>query len=122
MNLSRLMVANAAFATLGALVLILMPAETMKPYGVILENGGIFLGHLLGSVLLGFAIIYFHARNIKERETIKILSLGAIAAHGGSAIFGVLAVMANTLNSMTWVDIILHGLFALGFWYYGLRK
>jgi len=122
MKFSYLMVANAVFATIGALILIFAPAQTMQPYGVNLEAGGIFLGQLMGAILIGFASVYYLLRNTRDKEVIRAVSIAALIAHGLSAVFGILAVTSNTLNSMVWVDVILHALFALAFWKYGLKR
>lgn len=122
MNLSKVIIINSLYALFGAVVMIFMPAQIMQPYGVVLENGGVFIAGLFGAGLLGYAILYYMLRNTKDKETVRVLSITAVIVHLVSALVAIMAILANTVNSMTWVDTILHVLLALGFWQYGLNR
>jgi hypothetical protein len=122
MNFSKVLIANAIFAAIGGLGLLTMPVEFIEPYGVTLNSGGIFLAQILAFVLFGIAVLNYQLRNIKEKNVFQALSLMGIIAHGGSVAIGAYANFSGVMNGLVWVDVIIHALLLLGFWYYGLNK
>lgn len=122
MKLSILFLLNAIFAAMGAAVLILMPAQTMASYGASLNEGGVFLAHIMGVTILGIAVLSYLVRNVKDGEIVRPVLMSFVIAHGGSFLFALMAMTGGVLNQMTWFDVIAHGAFAAGFGYYLLRK
>lgn len=120
--LKKLFIANAIFATVGGLGLLFSADQLMTPYGLPLNEGGIFLSRLMGGMLLGVALISWLGRTLKDKESIKILSLGFIVIHGISAVIGILYSLNGAIAPMIWVDIVIHGAFALLFYQSGFQK
>lgn len=118
MNLSAALLINGIFALLGGIGLILMPESLLGPYDAVLGGGGIFVARLLGTVLLGVAIISLYARSLTDKHAKKVISIGFTVTHIGSALVGLQALVSGQLNSLLWVDIIAHGLLAAGFIYF----
>jgi len=61
------------------------------------------------------------ARNIQDRATLKAILAGFLFIHVGITILAVLGT-ANGLMSEGIVDIVIHGLLAVGFGYFLLAK
>jgi len=122
MNLTKLLIGNALFAAIGGFGLLIMPAQLMSPYGVSLDTAGIFLAQLLGIILLGYAALNWYVRNVKDKVVLKAVVISALVSHIGSAGLSLVYLNSGILNSNLWIDIILHSLFAAGFWYWGFSK
>lgn len=122
MKLSTLFIANAIFALFGALSLLLMPEKIMASYGATLNESGKFLAQILGTTVLAMAAISYQARNLKDKNALKVILIGFLIAHVGSGIFALMAVSSGVLNSMGWVDVLAHGLLAIGFGYFLANK
>lgn len=122
MNLTKLLIGNAFFAAIGGIGLLFMPVQLMSPYGVTLDAAGVFLAQLLGIVLLGYAALNWYARNVKDKVILKAVVISALVSHIGSAGVSLVYLNSGILNSYLWIDIVLHGLFAAGFWYWGFSK
>jgi len=117
-KLSTLFIINAAFALLGALGLLFMPDQLMASYGSTLTESGIFLSQIMGTILLGIAVISYLAKDIKDKIALNALLTGFIIAHAGGFIISLLAASSGVLNQMAAVDIFIHGVFAAGFGYF----
>lgn len=66
MKLNLLFVINAILAGLFGLGLIFAPAFVMDIYGVELPPAGLILGQMLGSCLVGIAILSWLARGMED--------------------------------------------------------
>lgn len=122
MNLSKVFLANSVFALLGGLGLVFASKQLMEPYGISVDFGVVFVSQLMGSILLGIAVISYLASKLKDQESLRAISLGSLVAHAGSAVVGIYYYNDGSISSLIWIDVVLHLLFALAFWYYGIRK
>lgn len=122
MKLSYVFIANAVFALIGSLSLLVAPEQTFSSYGAALDQSGVFIAHMLGVVVLGIGIISYLFRKIKERSALRPVLIGFTVTHVGSTIFAFWAATAGLFNQMVWGDVIIHGALAVGFGYYLTKK
>lgn len=90
----------------------------MASYGPTLTDSGRFLAQIMGTMLLGIAVISYLAKDIKDKLALNALITGFIIAHAGAFIITLLATSSGLLNQIAAVDILIHGVLAAGFGYF----
>lgn len=101
--------------------LLLIPSQFMAMYGVDLNPGGAMMARILGSALIGFALLFYWMRN-DGRETLMAV-LRASFVYNVVDFFVVLtATLGGVMNAMGWMPVGLHVFLALGFGYFAFMK
>jgi hypothetical protein len=122
-NLKTLFVINAVFALIGGLGELLTPQQLVGSFVPSLDAGGEFIARNMGAFQLGTAVISFLARNIQDRAALKAILTGFLVIHTGITLVAIQHGMPRGLMSAeTTVDIVIHGLLAVGFGYFLFAK
>ena len=116
-----LMIATVVAAVFG-LGFLIVPAELVALCGPRLNPAGIVVGRVAGSTILGFAIVYWGARNGKGAEALKAVLVAACISNGLDALILLHATWTGIINTMGWVQVAINGLLALGFAYFAWSK
>jgi hypothetical protein len=116
-----LVIATVVYGVFG-LGLLIVPAAFMSTYGITLDPAGAFMTRILGSALIGFALLFWWGRNDGDSAMMN----GVLRA---SVVYNVIdlpvvlhAVLTGMMNAMGWVPVILHVVLAAGFGYFAFLK
>jgi hypothetical protein len=118
---SFLMLATIVAAVFG-IAFLLAPAQLVAMYGVILTPATEVIGRIAGSVILGFAIVFWAARNENAAETFKAVLVAGLIANGLDALILLHATVTGLVNGLGWLQVLINGALAIGFWYFAYGK
>jgi hypothetical protein len=118
---SFLMLATIVAAVFG-LAFLIGPSQLVALYGVKLMPATEVIGRIAGSVILGFAIVFWGARDGDGAEAFKAVMMGGLVANGLDALILLHATATGLLNSLGWLQVLINGALAIGFWYFTFGK
>jgi hypothetical protein len=118
---SFLMLATIVAAIFG-LAFLLAPSQLVAMYGVTLTPATEVIGRIAGSVILGFAIVFWAARNENAAETFKAVMMAGLIANALDALILLHATATGLLNGLGWLQVLINGALAIGFWYFTFGK
>src|SRR5713226_3311076 len=75
MSLRNLLTVAAIIAFAFGLSFALIPAQLTSLYNVALNPGGIFIGQLFGAALIGFGVLNWFARGVKDSQALQAVLL-----------------------------------------------
>ena len=116
-----LMVATAVAAVFG-LAFLVAPSQLVALYGVTLTPQSEVIGRIAGAVILGFAIVFWGARDGDAVEALKAAMLGGLVANALDALILLHATATGLLNGLGWIQVVINGALAAGFWYFTYGK
>jgi hypothetical protein len=118
---SFLMLATVVAAVFG-LAFLVAPSALVALYGVTLTPATEVIGRIAGSVILGFAIVFWGARDGNGAETFKAAMMAGLIANGLDALILLHATVTGLLNGLGWLQVLINGALAIGFWYFAYGK
>jgi hypothetical protein len=118
---SFLMLATIVAAVFG-LAFLLAPSQLVAMYGVTLTPATEVIGRIAGSVILGFAIVFWAARNGDAAETFKAVMIAGFVANGLDCLILLHATVTGLINGLGWLQVLINGALAAGFWYFSFGK
>jgi hypothetical protein len=118
---SFLMLATIVAAVFG-LAFLLAPSQLVAMYGVTLTPATEVIGRIAGSVILGFAIVFWAARNENAAETFKAVLVAGFIANGLDCLILLHATVSGLVNGLGWLQVLINGALAAGFGYFAFRK
>jgi len=118
---SFLMLATIVAAVFG-LAFLFAPSQLVAMYGVTLTPATEVIGRIAGSVILGFAIVFWGARNGDGAETFKAVLLAGFIANALDCGILLHATATGLLNGLGWLQVLINGALATGFGYFAFRK
>jgi hypothetical protein len=118
---SFLMLATIVAAVFG-LAFLIGPSQLVALYGVKLTPATEVIGRIAGSVILGFAIVFWGARNGSVAEVFKAVMMAGLIANGLDALILLHATVTGLVNGLGWLQVLINGALAVGFWYFSFGK
>jgi hypothetical protein len=118
---SFLMLATLVAAVFG-LAFLLAPSALVAMYGVTLTPATEVIGRVAGSVILGFAIVFWGARDGNAAEAFKAVMLAGLIANGLDCLILLHATVTGLVNSLGWLQVVINGALAAGFGYFTFGK
>jgi hypothetical protein len=118
---SFLMFATIVAAVFG-LAFLVAPSQLVAMYGVTLTPATEVIGRIAGSVILGFAIVFWGARNGNGAEAFKAVMMGGLVANALDTLILLHATATGLLNALGWLQVLINGALAVGFWYFAYGK
>ena len=118
---SFLMLATIVAAVFG-IAFLLAPSQLVAMYGVTLTPATEVIGRVAGSVILGFAIVFWAARDGNAAETFKAVLMAGLIANGLDALILLHATVTGLVNGLGWLQVLINGALAIGFWYFAYGK
>lgn len=119
MNYKNITTISSIVAFVFGLGFVLMPAQLTGFYNVTLNEGGIFIGQLFGSALLGFGVLNWFGRHFSDEQAQQGLANANMVGDGVGFIFALMGQMsgATGVNALGWSVVAIYLLLALGFAY-----
>src|SRR5437868_9042518 len=112
------MLAAAVVTLVYGLGFLLIPDQVLSWYGInSLPAAGILTARLFGSSLLGYAVLFWLAREAEDSEARRGVVTGAFASTLIGLAVSVLAQLASVTNSLGWLNVVVYLLLTLGFGY-----
>jgi hypothetical protein len=118
---SFLMLATVVAAVFG-LAFLVAPSQLVALYGVTLTPSTEVIGRIAGSVILGFAIVFWAARNENAAETFKAVLVAGLIANGLDCLILLHATVTGLVNGLGWLQVLINGALAAGFGYFVFGK
>jgi hypothetical protein len=118
---SFLMVATIVAAVFG-IAFLLAPSQLVAMYGVTLTPSTEVIGRIAGSVILGFAIVFWAARNENAAETFKAVLVAGFIANGLDCLILLHATITGLVNGLGWLQVLINGALSAGFGYFAFGK
>ena len=118
---SFLMLATLVAAVFG-LAFLLAPSQLVAMYGVTLTPATEVIGRIAGSVILGFAIVFWGARNGNGTEAFKAVMTAGLIANALDALILLHATVSGLVNGFGWLQVLINGGLAIGFWVFAFGK
>jgi hypothetical protein len=122
MTLNNFLIVATIVAAVFGLAFLVAPSQLVAMYGVTLTPATEVIGRVAGSVILGFAVVFWGARNGDAAEAFKAVLVGGFV--GNTLDTGVLlhATVTGLINSLGWFQVLINGLLAAGFGYFAFGK
>jgi hypothetical protein len=118
---SFLMLATIVAAVFG-LAFLVAPAQLVAMYGVALTPATEVVGRIAGSVILGFAVVFWSARNGDAAETFKAVLVAGFIANALDCLILLHATATGLINGLGWLQVLINGALAAGFGYFAFGK
>jgi hypothetical protein len=122
MKLNNFLMAATIVAAVFGLAFLVAPSQLVALYGVTLTPATEVIGRIAGSVILGFAIVFWGARDGNGAETFKAVMMAGLIANGLDALILLHATATGLLNGLGWLQVLINGALAVGFWYFAYGK
>jgi hypothetical protein len=122
MKLNSFLVLATIVAAVFGLAFLIVPSQLVAMYGVTLAPATEVIGRIAGSVILGFAIVFWGARNGSGAEVFKAAMMAGLIANALDALILLHATVTGLLNGLGWLQVMINGALAIGFWHFAFRK
>jgi hypothetical protein len=116
-----LMLATLVAAVFG-LAFLIAPSQLVAMYGVTLTPQSEVIGRIAGSVILGFAIVFWGAREGNAADALRAAMIAGLVANGLDALILLHATVTGLANGLGWLQVLINGALAVGFWYFTYGK
>lgn len=116
-----MMIATVVAAVFG-LAFLVAPSQLVALYGVTLTPQSEVIGRIAGSVILGFAIVFWGAREANAADTLRAAMIAGLVANALDALILLHATITGLLNGLGWLQVLINGALAVGFWYFTYGK
>jgi hypothetical protein len=118
---SFLMLATIVAAVFG-LAFLVVPSGLVALYGVSLTPATAVIGRIAGTVILGFAIVFWGSRNGSGAEAFKAVMMAGLVANALDGLILLHATATGLLNGLGWLQVLINGGLAIGFGYFIFGK
>ncbi|MHB8273005.1 hypothetical protein [Bradyrhizobium sp.] len=122
MTRSNFMMLATIVAAVFGLAFLVAPSQLVALYGVTLTPATEVIGRIAGSVILGFAIVFWGAREGNAADALKAVMMAGLIANGLDALILLHATVTGLLNGLGWLQVLINGALAIGFWYFAYGK
>src|SRR3954447_6404228 len=111
------MLATLVAAVFGFAFLI-APSQLVALYGVTLTPQTEVIGRIAGSVILGFAIVFWGTREGNAADALRAAMIAGLVANALDALILLHATVTGLVNGLGWLQVLINGALAVGFWYF----
>jgi hypothetical protein len=122
MKLNSFLILATIVAAVFGIAFLLAPSQLVAMYGVTLTPATEVIGRIAGSVILGFAIVFWGAREGNAADALKAVMMAGLIANGLDALILLHATVTGLLNGLGWLQVLINGGLAVGFGYFMFRK
>ncbi len=123
MNLKNTFLLNCLFAGVFGLAFLIAPAQLLEQYGVhLMPKAGLFVARLLGTSLIGIALISWFASARATGELRTNMALAFFFVDALAFIVSLLAMVDGVMNQLGWLVVIIYLGMGLAFGYFSLVR
>ena len=122
MKLNSFLTLATLVAAVFGLAFLIAPSQLVALYGVTLTPATEVIGRIAGSVILGFAIVFWGARDGNGAEAFKAVMLAGLIANALDCLILLHATATGLLNGLGWLQVLINGGLAIGFGYFIFGK
>ena len=118
MNRQTFMSLAAAVSVVTALAALLAPAQLAAAFGVTLDDVGILQARLLGAAYLGYGVIVWFGKDVRDNAARRAIALGSFVSWALSLIVTVAGVVMGPAGIQSWLLVALQVVIASAWGYY----
>src|SRR6201747_2124373 len=122
MKLKHFLVLAMVVAAVFGLAFLIAPSQLVALYGVTLTPSTEVIGRIAGSVILGFAIVFWAARNENAAETFKAVLVAGLIANALDCLIRLDGAVTCLITGLGWLQVLINGALAAGFGYFAFGK
>jgi hypothetical protein len=122
MTRTNFMLVATVVAAVFGLAFLVAPSQLVGFYGVKLTPESEVIGRIAGSVILGFAIVFWGAREGSAADALKAAMIAGLVTNALDALILLHATATGLLNGLGWLQVLINGALAAGFWYFSYGK
>ena len=124
MSLRNLLGVAAIISFAFGLGFVLVPVQLTSQYNLALNPGGIFIGQLFGATLIGFGVLNWFARGVKDTQALQAILMANLIGDGVGFVFALIGQVtgAGGMNQLGWSTVAIYVLLTLGFASFQLMK
>ncbi len=123
MNLKNAFLLNCLFAGIFGLAFLIVPAQLMAQYGIhLIPKAGIFVARLLGTSLIGIALVSWFASARATGDLRANMALTFFIVDALAFIVSLLAMVDCVMNQLGWLVVIIYLGMGLAFGYFSLVR
>ncbi len=122
MKLSTLMIINAVVTAVFGVSFVLVPGQIASIYGV--ESSAIlkYVGQLLGTAMVGFAVLTWSARNAADSQARRAIVLALFIGNAVGFVVALIGQLNNVVGALGWSSVAIYLLLTIGFGYFQFAK
>ena len=110
----------AAVGAIAGVADLLAPAEFASTFGVVLDELGRAQTRLLGAAYIGYAVIVWLSRDIRDVAAQRAIAVGNVVSWALSLIVGVAGVVAGLAGTQLWALLVLELAFTAAWGYFAI--
>ena len=118
MTRQTFMILAAAVSVVNGLAALLAPAQLAAAFGVTLDDVGILQARLLGAAYLGYGVIVWFGKDVRDNAARRAIALGSFVSWALSLIVTVAGVVMGPAGIQSWLLVALQVVIASAWGYY----
>jgi hypothetical protein len=122
MKINTLLLITGVLSVLYAAMLLFMPENFLEMRGAHTDEYGVFMTRVLGSSIVGYALLGILASKLQSREALRLAAIVNAAGWAAAFIVLLMAKMTMDFNSLIWIDIAFGAIFPIAFASYIFSK
>ena len=122
MKLITLLAISAVMYILFGLGMLIAGAELLRVWGLVLDRNGALVAQVLGSALIGLAVINSSGRNAPEQNALRPILFGNFMYNAVGFFVLVVSTVSGVTNALGWSIVAIHIVLALGFGYFAVIR
>jgi hypothetical protein len=122
LQLRTLLIVNAVLDLVGAVGLLLAPAQLLALYAMTTGPTEQLLARLVGVGLIGIALLTWLMRDVSDGRAQRGLILGLLIADVVAVVVSLTGVLSGVLNAVGWSAVAIYVLLGLGYAYFQFVK
>jgi hypothetical protein len=108
---------NAIVAFLFGVAILVVSSMVIKQFGVDDYASTRLVAQFFGTAMLALGLVLWFAKDVTQEAVQRGIGIALLIGAAAGLIVTVLGTVAGTLRSLTWVAMLIYGLFALGYGY-----
>src|SRR3954470_10217550 len=122
MTRNNFLLAATVVAAVFGLAFLVAPSQLVGLYGITLTPQSEVIGRIAGSVIVGFAIVFWGAREGNAADALRAAMMAGLVGNALDTLVLLHATLTGLLNGLGWLQVLINGALAAGFWYFSWGK